>query len=185
MIQLEGIIKKKMKKIVLLGLSGSGKTTLGNELSKKFNFPFYDSDKLIETKAGSSIIEIFNRGRQPFFFDLEKKVALEVLGLPKYVFSLGGGSFSQKEIRDACLKEALCIWIHAEIELLEKRLQGERFFRPLLSKINWREALKSMSLSREKHYRLAHLVFKAKNEPINISVNRLVRDIDVYIENQQ
>jgi shikimate kinase len=58
--------KLELKKpLVLIGMMGSGKTHLGRLLAKRLGLDFYDSDVVIEQKAGCSVSEIFeqNYGR--------------------------------------------------------------------------------------------------------------------------
>ncbi len=50
-------------KIVLIGMPGCGKTTLGKQLSKEFNYSFYDMDEYIEKISNNTIPKLFEKGR--------------------------------------------------------------------------------------------------------------------------
>ena len=47
--------------IVLVGLMGAGKTNLGRRIAASIGMPFIDTDSEIESAAGCSIEEIFER----------------------------------------------------------------------------------------------------------------------------
>lgn len=55
-------------------LSGTGKTTVGRILANRLGLPFYDTDALIEQRAGMPIPEIFRRAGEAHFRALEREV---------------------------------------------------------------------------------------------------------------
>ncbi len=59
--------RKKPKNIFLVGFMGAGKTTIGRILARTLGYRYCDSDKVIETKAGKTVSEIFSSlGRVSF-----------------------------------------------------------------------------------------------------------------------
>jgi len=46
-------------KVVLTGFRGTGKTSVGRILADRLALPFFDTDALIERRAGMPIPEIF------------------------------------------------------------------------------------------------------------------------------
>ena len=48
--------------LILVGPMGAGKSTLGRHLSQVLDYPFFDSDRVIEEKTGADI---------PWIFDME------------------------------------------------------------------------------------------------------------------
>ena len=70
---------KSKENIVFLGMMGSGKSSLGSLISKKLNLDFYDTDNVIEKKAGMKISRIFKEKGEYFFRKIEEKISLEIL----------------------------------------------------------------------------------------------------------
>ena len=81
-----------MTRIVLIGPPGSGKTTVGRALAAHLQWPFIDTDLLIELKAEKSISDIFVESGEEHFRALEFEVLTEVLQEDSAVISLGGGA---------------------------------------------------------------------------------------------
>ena len=57
--------------ISLVGLPGSGKSTVGRQLARRLQYPFFDSDHVIEQQLGCSIREYFEREGEEQFRDVE------------------------------------------------------------------------------------------------------------------
>ena len=81
-----------MTRIVLIGAPGSGKTTVGVGLAAHLQWPFVDTDALIEMKESKRITDIFVDEGEEYFREIEFKVLQEVLLEPSAVISLGGGA---------------------------------------------------------------------------------------------
>ena len=92
-----------MSRIVLIGAPGSGKTTVGRALAAHLQWPFIDTDALIELKAKKKISDIFVVDGEEHFRALEFETLTEVLQEDSAVISLGGGApiseMAQTEIR--------------------------------------------------------------------------------------
>ena len=48
-------------KVVLIGFRGTGKTSVGRVLADRLGLPFFDTDTLVEHRAGMPIPEIFSQ----------------------------------------------------------------------------------------------------------------------------
>ena len=63
--------------IVIVGLMGAGKTSIGRRLAARLGLPFRDADTEIETAAGCTIPDIFERfgfdKREPFIAGANKE----------------------------------------------------------------------------------------------------------------
>lgn len=77
--------------IILCGFTSSGKTTIGKLLAKQLEIPFYDTDQMITEQNHATIKEIFSRGGETLFRDLEHEIAKQVCRLGASVVSTGGG----------------------------------------------------------------------------------------------
>lgn len=143
--------------IVLIGYRGSGKTTIGRRLADKLWLPFLDTDELIVRRAGRSIREIFERGGEPGFRDLESEVVRETAQLGDHVISLGGGAVLREENRNAIKAGAhKVIYLHCTPEVLHRRISadpGSSASRPNLTAAGGLEEIRNLLAVREPLYR--------------------------------
>ncbi len=92
----EKILKPK-KNIILTGMPSCGKTTVGKILSKKLDMEVYDSDVLIEKKAGKAISDIFSTDGESVFRDIESEVISELGSKNGIIISTGGGAILREK----------------------------------------------------------------------------------------
>lgn len=81
-----------MTRIVLIGAPGSGKSTVGVALAAHLQWPFTDTDALIELKESKKITDLFVDNGEEYFRRVELEVLQEVLKEDSVVISLGGGA---------------------------------------------------------------------------------------------
>ncbi|MCX7881989.1 MAG: shikimate kinase AroL [Brevinematales bacterium] len=122
-----------MTKIVLVGYRGSGKTTLGKHLASHLNIPFVDTDHLIESKAGMSIPEIFQKEGEEGFRLRETMALKEALLLNSAVIATGGGIVLRPENRILMRKSDLIVYLVAPLSVLVERIRGDDHRPPLTS----------------------------------------------------
>jgi shikimate kinase len=139
-----------MSTIVLVGVPGAGKTTVGKLLAKKLGIDFFDSDQVIESRAGKSVSDIFTQDGEPAFRKLEHDVIVELLGSSNSVVALGGGSLGNDETR-ARVKGATAVWLVAGLAQAVDRV-GMNRNRPLLLG-NVRGQLADLMAAREPFYK--------------------------------
>ena len=116
-------------------MMGVGKTTLGKIVAKKVGLKFIDTDANIEKNCLMRISEIFKRKGEEFFRLEEEKEVLKSLKESNSVIALGGGAFMNKTIRNNVLKNAISIWLDADLKDLNKRIKWSNK-RPLLNEEN-------------------------------------------------
>ncbi len=129
---------KLNKNLVLLGMMGSGKSTIGFILAKKIKKKFIDIDKMIETKTGEKISDIFKNKGEEYFRKIEEKIVLDNLKLSNCVISLGGGSFLNQNSRNHILNKSISFWLNWSNQILLERLKNNKK-RPLLLDLNEKE----------------------------------------------
>ncbi len=139
-----------MSTIVLVGVPGAGKTTVGKLLAKELGREFFDSDQVIESRAGKNVSDIFTQDGEPAFRKLEHDVIVELLGSSNAVVALGGGSLGNDETR-ARVKGATAVWLVAGLAQAVDRV-GMNRNRPLLLG-NVRGQLADLMAAREPFYR--------------------------------
>jgi len=156
-----------------VGMMGAGKSALGRRLAQRLDVAFKDADAEIETAAGCSISEIFERYGEPAFRDGERRVIARLLDDAPHILATGGGAFIDSETRARIKEKATSIWLKAPVELLLARTQ-RRDTRPLLRKGNPRETFEKLLSEREPIYALADLTIDSENGPHQIAVERIL-----------
>ncbi len=121
-----------MTRIVLIGAPGSGKTTVGVALAAHLQWPFVDTDALIEMKESKRITDIFVDEGEEYFREIEFKVLQEVLLEPSAVISLGGGAPISQRAQEALLaSESSIVFLDVSLATAAPRVGFNRD-RPLL-----------------------------------------------------
>lgn len=194
------LVKKKMKtKIFLTGFRGSGKTTLARLLAEALGFQLIEMDKLIVKKAGKSIAEITEDGKEwRGFRRLENRVLKELLKKDKIVAATGGGLFvndiehskgltfgehNYNLVKN--LPEKLIIFLKVNEEILKKRLSQpeskdyNKNFRPSLSgfKIGIEEEIKIYRKRLPLYELRSDLIIDISKQIPEESVNEILKSI--------
>jgi shikimate kinase len=159
--------------VALVGMMGAGKSSVGRRLAARLDVPFRDADSEIETAAGCSISEIFERYGEPAFRDGERRVIARLLSEAPHVLATGGGAFMDAKTRGAIRAGAVSIWIKAPVEILLQRVK-RRDNRPLLKDGDPRETLERLLREREPIYAEADLAIESEDGPHSQAVERIV-----------
>ena len=117
---------KSKENLVFLGMMGSGKSSIGSLIAKKLQLNFIDIDKEIEKELGLSIQKIFETKGENYFRKFEEKTTLKNLNQFFTVISLGGGAFSNKEIRKEVLKNHISFWLNWSDDILLNRIKNSK-----------------------------------------------------------
>lgn len=119
--------------IVLVGMMGAGKSTVGRALAAQLGRPLFDSDAMIEARAGRTVREIWVTEGEPAYRVIETGVLLEALADPEpAVIAAAGGVVLSAANRSALAESnALVVWLLADVELLLARVRSGGH-RPLL-----------------------------------------------------
>ena len=117
---------KSKENLVFLGMMGSGKSSIGSLVAKKLKLDFKDIDNEIENELGTSIKKIFEIKGEDYFRKFEEKTTLKNLKLNSLVISLGGGAFTNKNIRKEVLKKNLSFWLNWSNEILLNRIKNSK-----------------------------------------------------------
>ena len=91
-------------------------------MAYKLSYNFVDVDKLIETREGCTINQIFKTKNENYFRKVESEISLEILKTNNSVISLGGGAFLNKDIRNKVKNSSISFWLDVEVNELIKRL---------------------------------------------------------------
>lgn len=122
---------RQVQNIALIGFMGSGKSSVGRMVADTLQFTFLDTDDVITSRAGKSIMEIFQENGEPAFRELERRLVEELARRTRTVISTGGG-LPVNEANLASLKShALLVWLWASPEKIYERVRVQTH-RPLL-----------------------------------------------------
>ena len=162
--------------LVLVGLMGVGKSTVGRRLAARLGLPFVDADAEIEAAADLSIAEIFERHGEAHFRDGERRVIARLMDGTAKVIATGGGAFVNEQTRALILRDALAIWLDADVAVLADRV-SRRDTRPLLRGKDPREVLGELARVRNPLYAQAHIHIASQRGPHEATVAAILQAI--------
>lgn len=165
--------------VVLVGLMGAGKSSIGRRLAQRLDLPFIDADKEIELAAGCTIEEIFERFGEAAFRDGERRVILRLLDQPPHVLATGGGAFMDTAVRARVREVATSVWLHADIDLLLKRV-SRRSNRPLLKGGDPRAVLERLIDQRYPTYAEADIRIDSADAPPEQTVQKVIDELQRF-----
>jgi shikimate kinase len=164
--------------LVLVGFMGAGKTTVGQAVAERLGWRFADLDRLIETREGRTVPQIFAEDGEEWFRRLECKALEEVVAAPDsqfLVLALGGGAFVSKHIRDLLAAHDIpTVWLDAPAEELFRRCEQPEVVRPLRRSFQEFSELYEQRLS---SYRQAYLHVVTNAKEISAVVDEIVEEL--------
>jgi shikimate kinase len=161
------------RNVFLIGLMAVGKTTVGRLLALELGLAFYDSDRVIEERAGADIAWIFDVEGERGFRDREAAVIDELTAMDGVVIATGGGVVLREENRRHLRERGTVVLLESPVERLVERTRHDRK-RPLLRDGNARETLERLTRERSELYEsIADVRFVADRR----SAASLARDI--------
>jgi shikimate kinase len=155
------------RSVVLVGKMGAGKSSIGRRLAGRLGLSFVDADTEIETAAGMSIPEIFDKHGEPYFRAGEARVIARLLDHGPQVLATGGGAIMDQSTRDLIHAKGISIWLKADLDVLAKRTK-RRGDRPLVDK------MKDLLPLREPIYALSDIVVQSRDEPHETIVDEII-----------
>jgi len=121
-----------MSRIVLIGAPGSGKSTIGSALAAHLQWPFVDTDALIELKESKKITDLFVENGEGYFRAIEFDTLQEVLKEESAVISLGGGAPISERAQEALASsDSIIVFLDVSLATAAPRVGFNRD-RPLL-----------------------------------------------------
>ncbi|MFQ6118069.1 MAG: shikimate kinase, partial [Candidatus Bipolaricaulia bacterium] len=164
-----------MKNVYLIGFMGVGKSTIGRLLAERLKMKFYDTDELVEARAGRSIADIFAGEGEARFRELERQIIEEISQRDGQIIALGGGAPLNGDNWQAISSTGVTIYLRAGASTLFNRLKDEGS-RPLLAGLegeNRLEEIRRLLREREPYYKRAELIVECRER----SATKLVEEI--------
>ena len=162
---------KSKKNLVFLGMMGSGKSSIGSLIANKLQLNFIDIDNVIENELGLSIKKIFETKGENYFRKFEEKTTLKKLKSSSTVISLGGGAFSNKEIRKEVIKNHISFWLNWSDNILLNRIKNSKK-RPLAFNSSENEII---DLIKKRSNIYSKALYKIECD--NLTKNEIVKEI--------
>jgi shikimate kinase len=139
------------RSIVLIGMMGAGKSAVGCSLQQRTRLALLDTDKIVASKFGMSIPEIFTQYGENKFREAETE-ALRAVARPKQgVIVTGGGIVLRRENVDILRALGVVVWLDGGEATLFKRASQSRN-RPLLHGVDRKEKFARILQARRRLY---------------------------------
>ena len=140
-------------------------------IAKKLLLNFIDIDNVIENELGLSIKKIFETKGENYFRKFEEKTTLKKLKSSSTVISLGGGAFSNKEIRKEVIKNHISFWLNWSDDILLNRIKNSKK-RPLAFNSSENEII---DLIKKRSNIYSKALYKIECD--NLTKNEIVKEI--------
>ncbi len=167
----------KVRNIFLIGPMGAGKSTIGRTLARELKLEFYDSDEVIEERAGADLSWIFDVEGDEGFRRREQKVIDELTQKTNIVLATGGGVIITPENRNALAARGTVIYLRTSLQQQFERTKRDTK-RPLLRTDDLEGRLESLRDEREPFYEeLADVSFETDKLTVKAVTNNIVKHI--------
>ena len=141
-----------MRNIVLIGFMGCGKTTIGKQMSRKCGLPLWDTDQMIEQRAGCTILELFATQGEEAFRTMETALLQGLCNEQATgIFSTGGGMPLRKENAKLLKQLGHVVWLRMTEDTAYQRLKQDKT-RPILQCEDPRGKIRQLLQDRACHY---------------------------------
>jgi shikimate kinase len=137
--------------IILVGLMAVGKSTVGRLLAQQLGYTFYDTDHVIEERAGADVAWIFDVEGEEGFRERETHVIDELTMMDGVVIATGGGAVVRECNRKMLGARGCVIHLDSPLERLLERTHKDKK-RPLLKSGDPEETLSRLKRARAPLY---------------------------------
>jgi shikimate kinase len=155
--------------IILCGFMGTGKTTVGQIVAARLDWPFVDTDSLIEARRGRTVPAIFAQEGEAAFRQLERALCQELIGWQRTVIATGGGIVIDPANRANLARAGLVVCLEAPADEIVRRL-ADQTDRPLLAGVDPAQRVTDLLARRaEAYHALPHRVNTVGLTPENVA----------------
>ncbi len=142
--------------IVLTGFMTTGKSSVGRLLAERLGYAFFDTDDMIEKQTGLSIAEIFSKGTEASFRELETRTVNLLAVLDHAVIATGGGVPLRAGNMDELEKNGKIVCLTAAPATVLERLRSDAGTRPLLQGAEPLQRIETLLADRKTAYARCH-----------------------------
>lgn len=182
--------------IVLIGYRATGKTTLARILAEQLQCFCFDSDLLIEKRAGKSIRRIFAEEGETIFRDWEAEEITKIFSertLPHspwqtfvdsnmipFVLATGGGAILRESTRNLLRQNGKVVWLTASEQTIFQRMSQDastQTSRPHLTAFSALEEITHLLNIRNPLYeQTAHLRLNTEETSLELLCERILTE---------
>lgn len=165
----------KVRNIFLIGPMGAGKSTIGRALAKELKLAFYDSDEVIEERAGASVAWIYDIEGEDGFRRREQKVIDELTQKHNIVLATGGGVVMTPENRNALAARGTVIFLMTSLQQQYERTKRDTK-RPQLQTNDLETRLEKLRQEQDPFYEeLADVTFETDKLTVKAVANNIIK----------
>lgn len=162
--------------VVLIGFMASGKTSVGRRLARRLGYTFLDTDQFIEGELGCTIADVFAIQGEPYFRELERRLAARLHQLQNTVVSTGGGMPIAPGNLELLRRAGAVVFLKASLEDILARLERDTR-RPKVQGGDLREKVSGLLAERLPVYEQADLVVESHGKGINRVCGEIIRHL--------
>jgi len=165
------------RSIFFTGFMATGKSRIGTLTAASLGWKFFDTDKLVEERAGKSVADIFATEGEPAFRALEMDALKSICGQGPMVASLGGGTLLNPGALELVRRHGVLVNLYAAPEVILERVNRKKESRPLLAGLDDTAKLariKDMLAARQPVYDLADHKFESGEDTPHHSITRRI-----------
>ena len=167
-----------MRNIILIGFMGVGKGSVAREVIKQSDYIAIDTDDIIESMENRKIKKIFAEEGEPYFRNLEAKVATWLAkSVRNTLISTGGGFYKVPNLG----KIGTVVLLHAEFDTIYNRIithanaKGKLKKRPLFQNV---DKARELYNEREAHYNgLADIVVDVTGKSVDVIAKEILKKV--------
>ncbi len=101
--------------MLLVGMMGAGKSTVASLLAARLGWPLVDTDAMVESRAGATVAEVFDRDGEAVFRAAEAQAIAELEQVEEpLIVSVGGGAVLSETNRSAMRAAGTVVWLRAQ-----------------------------------------------------------------------
>lgn len=169
--------------IVFVGMMGAGKTSIGRRVAAALGLPFTDSDHEIEHASRMTVADLFEKYGETEFRALEQRVIARLVGEGTRVLATGGGAFMNAETRLAIRRQALSVWLKADLDTLMGRVMKKQH-RPLLKSDDPRAVMERLMAVRYPVYAEADITVATRDEKRELIAEEVMAALEGHLRNE-
>jgi shikimate kinase len=179
-------------KIILTGFMATGKSAVARALAARLGWRMIDCDAAIVARAGKPIPEIFRRGGEAHFRDLERAVIAALTkdgprcpqcGEPRpAVVATGGGALVDASNYEALHRAGVIVCLAARPEVIARRIGRSAKSRPMLTQRGkqLKERIVELLESRREAYARAAITVDTSDLAIDEVVDTILARLTAY-----
>lgn len=126
-----GKMSKPTRNIVLIGYRCSGKSSVAEVLSKSLGRAIIETDRMAESDAGMSIVDLVNKQGWEHFRKIEAEAVRKAAGVNGIIIDTGGGAVMNPESAKSLKKSGVIVYLKADAHTIRQRLKNDRARPPI------------------------------------------------------